>query len=110
VNRRRIELTVILSALVLDALLGWLYSVAEHLVLWHSLYCALANAITLGGDVSPVNGYGYAINTAECILVVPLFAAAISLFSSLITTKDLKIHINKKHDEMREHVTKEMSK
>lgn len=85
VHHRR-ALAVITAAVILDAALGALYSlVTPGLPLWHGLYCALANAVTVGGDVSPVNGRGYAVQAAECSLVVPLFAATLSLFTSGLT-------------------------
>jgi hypothetical protein len=109
-TRRKLELLVITSALALDAVFGWLYGIAEHLPIWHSMYVALANAVTLGGDVSPVNGYGYLLNTLECVLVVPLFAATFSLFTTVLTTADVKAHINRKHEELKDHITKETKK
>jgi NhaP-type Na+/H+ or K+/H+ antiporter len=81
----RTALIVITAALALDALLGLAYSAAQHIPVWHGLYCALANAVTLGGDVSPTTPAGYWVNAAECVLVVPLFAATFSLFTSGLT-------------------------
>jgi hypothetical protein len=109
-TRRTIELAVVGSALTLDLILGSLYSVAEHIPLWHGIFCGLANAVTDGGDVSPTNGFGYAITALEYVLVVPLFAAALSLFSSIVTTKDVKAHVDKRHRELKTHVTDELAK
>jgi hypothetical protein len=109
-NRRKLETWVIASAAALDVVLGILYSVAEHVPLWHGLYCALANAVTDGGDVSPTNGFGYAVNAAEFILVVPLFAATFSLFTTVLTTKDVKAHVDKRHEELKAHVTERTTK
>lgn len=82
----RRAVATITAAAILDALLGALYAAATPgLPLWHGLYCALANAVTVGGDVSPVNSAGYAIQSVECLLVVPLFAATFSLFTSGLT-------------------------
>jgi hypothetical protein len=85
VSHHRLALIVIGSALVLDAGLGVAYAAAMHIAVWHGLYCALANAVTLGGDVSPSNGWAYAVNAAECLTVVPLFGATFSLFTSGLT-------------------------
>ena len=90
-SHRRVALLVIAAALALDTVCGCLYAVAEHLPLWHGLYAALANAVTLGSDVNPVNAAGYVINTAECFTIVPLFAASVSLFTSSLT----EIHVRK---------------
>ena len=85
-SHHRIAVLTVTAALALDVVLGALYSlVTPRLPLWHGLYCALANAVTVGGDVTPVNGAGYAVQAAECALVVPLFAATFSLFTSGLT-------------------------
>lgn len=76
-------LATVAGALVLDAALGLAFAaVTPHLTWWHGLFCALANAVTDGGDAPPVNAPGYAITALEYVTVVPLFAAAFSLFTS----------------------------
>lgn len=81
-SHHRIAAVTVTAAVTLDALLGYLFSVAQHIPVWHGLYCALANAVTVGGDVAPTTPAGYAVTAAECALVVPLFAATFSLFTS----------------------------
>ena len=99
-SHHRLALLTILSALVLDAGAGLAYSAATpHLSWWHGLYCALANAVTLGGDVSPANGWGYLINSIECITIVPLFAATFSLFTSGLTAT----HVRKSERRIKAH-------
>lgn len=97
-SHHRIALIVIAAAAVLDAALGFGYAAAEHLPAWHGLFCALANAVTVGGDVPPTDPAGYAINAAECLLVVPLFAATFSLFTSGLSA----IHIRSIHQRLDE--------
>ena len=92
-SHHRIALIVILAAIVLDAGLGLAFAAAEHLPAWHGLFCGLANAVTDGGDVSPTNPAGYMITAAEYVLVVPLFAATFSLFTSGLSA----IHIRGLH-------------
>lgn len=100
-SHHRIALLVIAAAAVLDAALGLAYAaVTPHLPWWHGLYCALANAVTVGGDVAPANGAGYAITAAECLLVVPLFAAAFSLFTSGLTA----VHVRGAEGRIKRHV------
>lgn len=101
-SHHRIALAVIAAALVLDAGCGLAYAVAEHIPAWHGLYCSLANAVTLGGDVPPVNPAGYAINAVECFLVVPLVAATFSLFTSGLTAG----HVRRSESRLREHISK----
>jgi hypothetical protein len=101
VSHHRLAWLTIGAALVLDTLCGIAYGIAEHIGIWHGLYCALANAVTLGGDVSPVNTAGYVINTIECLTVVPLFAATFSLFTSALAA----VHVRKSEAAIRNHMT-----
>jgi hypothetical protein len=94
VRHNRLALYTIGAAVVIDAVLGALYSeFTPGLPLWHGLYCALANAVTDGGDVTPVNDAGYAIQACEYVTVVPLVAAAFSLFTSALSS----VHIRPLH-------------
>jgi hypothetical protein len=99
VSHHRIALIVIAAALVLDAGLGLGFAAAEHLPAWHGLFCGLANAVTDGGDVAPTNTAGYAVTAAEYVLVVPLFAATFSLFTSGLSAIHIR-GIHKRLDEM----------
>ena len=42
---------VISVALVLDTIFGLCFAAAQHISVWLGLYCALANAVTVGGTV-----------------------------------------------------------
>jgi hypothetical protein len=87
----RIALITIISALVLDAALGLAFAAAQHIAWWLGLYCALANAVTVGGTVVPSTPAGYAVTAAECALVVPLFAATFSLFTSSLSAVHVRL-------------------
>lgn len=89
-KHHHLALAVVGAALVLDTGLGLGYGAAEHIGPWHGLYCALATAVTVGGDVAPYNVAGYVIMTAICITVVPLFGAAFSLFTSALSSVHLR--------------------
>lgn len=89
-KHQHIALITIAIALVLDAALGVAYGLSEHIGPWHGLYCALATAVTVGGDVSPVNVTGYVLMAVVCITVVPLFGASFSLFTSALSAVHLK--------------------
>lgn len=93
-------LMVIVVALVTDFFCGLGFAVAQSIPLWHGLYCALANAVTLGGDVSPTTAWGYGTNAIECFTVVPLFAAALSLFTSGLTS----IHHQESEQHIKQHI------
>jgi hypothetical protein len=77
-------------ALALDVALGVLYGAEEHIGVWHGIYCALATAVTAGGDVNPVNTAGYVVMAVICVTVVPLFGATFSLFTSALTSVHVK--------------------
>lgn len=98
-SHHRIALRVILAALGLDALAGFLFSAVEHLPAWHGLYWALATAVTVG-DVAPVTGWGHVVAAAVCLTVVPLFAATFSLFTSGLTA----VHVDRAEGRIKAHV------
>jgi hypothetical protein len=105
VSNHRAALLVIACALILDTACGFAFAAAEHISVLLGLYCALANAVTLGGDVSPTNGWGYAVNTAECILIVPLFGATFSLFTSGLT----QIHVRGAEKRIKQHLEQRLA-
>jgi hypothetical protein len=91
VKHHHIALVTLAVALVLDVILGVLYAtVTPGMPVWHGLYCALANAVTDGGDVTPANGAGYIIQAIEYATVVPLFGASFSLFTSALSSVHLR--------------------
>jgi hypothetical protein len=92
VKHHHIAMVTIAVAMVLDAVLGVLYAeVTPGMPVWHGLYCALANAVTDGGDVTPVNHAGYIIQAIEYATVVPLFGASFSLFTSALSSMHLRL-------------------
>jgi voltage-gated potassium channel len=89
-------------ALSLDAFLGWLFALVEHISVWNGLYYAVTTASTVGyGDISPTTTGSKVIAVIMMFTVIPLFAAAYSLMTAGLTTGHLKKHIDKKHDETR---------
>lgn len=100
-SHHRVALVTIAAALALDVILGALYSVfTPGLPLWHGLYCALANAVTDGGDVQPANGAGYAVQACEYVTVVPLVAATFSLFTSALSS----VHVRASEQRIKRHI------
>jgi hypothetical protein len=101
VRHHKLAAATIAVALALDVALGLAYAaVTPGLPWWHGLYCALANAVTDGGDVTPANGAGYAIQAAEFVLVVPLFAATFSFFTSGLAA----VHVRESEERVKSHV------
>jgi hypothetical protein len=89
--RPRTALIVLVIAALLDIACGFLYSAAEpRTSAGLGLYCALGNATTDGVCTAPVTVAGHWINAAEFALVVPLFGAAFSLFTGLLTAEHVK--------------------
>jgi hypothetical protein len=80
-----IALITIAAALVLAVALGFAYAAAEHIPAWHGVYCTWMTAVTVGGDVNPVNGTGYIILAIDGVLVIPLVAATFSLLTSALS-------------------------
>jgi len=79
------------------------FSVAERIPFWHGLYVILANAETFGGDVGPSNAAGYACNAVVLLVLIPLFGAVISFFTSGLTETHVKAETAKLHAKMDAH-------
>lgn len=99
-SHHRIAGITVAAALALDVLLGWAFAAVQHVPVWLGVYCALANAVTVGGTVPPSVPWGYGLTAAECALVVPLFAATFSLFTSGLAG----LHVTRSEARLKEHV------
>lgn len=86
----KISFSTMVTAVVSDFVCGVLYAHFQHIPLWHGLYCALANGVTIGGDVSPTTNGGYWVNTVECFVVIPLFVATFTFFTSGLAAVELR--------------------
>lgn len=104
-SHHRIALRVIVAALILDAGCGLAFAAFQHIAAWHGLYCGLANAVTLGGDVTPTTPGGYVVNVIECLTVIPLFAATLSFFTSGLTAG----HVDRAERRIKAHVTDQLA-
>lgn len=99
----RAAVVTIVAAGVTDVVCGLVYAGAEHISAGHALYCAVGNAVTEGACTAPVTAAGHWVNLLEFLLVVPLFAAAFSLFTSGLTgahvrraEKRIKAHVEER--------------
>lgn len=81
-RHHRLAVMVALSALVAAAFLGLGFAHAEHLPWWQGVYCGVADAATVGGNVQPTRPLGYLWSGLACVLAVPLWTASFSLFTS----------------------------
>lgn len=103
----RRAVTVLVAAVLLDLILGLLYSWAERITALKGLYWALTTATTVGyGDITPRSTAGHVIAALAMLTVIPLFAAAFSLVTSGLTTKHVSVvrerveHIIKHHPQI----------
>lgn len=111
-SHHRLAVVTVVTALVLDVACGYLFARFQHIPVWHGLFCALANAVTDGGDVGPTTRGGYAVTAAEYVLVVPLFAATFSLFTSALAAmhvrrseKNVQDRVVAAEERLRAHIT-----
>jgi hypothetical protein len=109
VGHRTLSLIVIAVTLALDVTCGVVFAAAEHIAVWHGIYCALANAETFGGDVSPTTPLGYAVNFTECLLLIPLSGAVLSLATSGLTERHVRRHVQAAVRDIQGHVTAALS-
>lgn len=92
-------------AVALDVACGLLYGAAEHLPAARALYCAVGNAVTEGACTAPATAAGRWVNLAEFLLVVPLFAATFSLFTSGLTGAHVRRHVEASEERLKQHVS-----
>lgn len=65
-------LTLAAAAVLLG---GYLLAAAEHISLWHGIYCSLGTAATVGCDVTPSTGWAQAVSVAVILIAIPALAA-----------------------------------
>jgi voltage-gated potassium channel Kch len=104
-SHRRAMVTIAAAA-VLDTGLGSAFADVEHVSEPHGLYWALTTATTVGyGDIAPHTAAGHWIAALVMLTVVPLFAAAFSLFTSGLT----EVHVAASRDLLTAHVGRELA-
>jgi voltage-gated potassium channel len=100
----RAALVTIAAASVTDTGLGLAFGAADHIGPWRGLYFAVTTATTVGyGDLTAHGWAAHLLAVAMMLLVVPLFAAAFSLFTSGLTAahvrsseKRIKAHLEER--------------
>lgn len=107
-RRRAVKVISVCVALLLADSAA--FSAAEHIPFWHGLYVILANAETFGGDVPPTDAAGYVCNTVVLLVLIPLFGAVISFFTSGLTETHVKAESAKLHDKLDTHHASHMDR
>jgi len=97
-RRRAVKVIAVCLLVLLADSAG--FAVAERIPFWHGLYVILANAETFGGDVPPTNTAGYVCNTVVLLVLIPLFGAVISFFTSGLTEAHVKNETAKLHEKL----------
>jgi voltage-gated potassium channel len=101
----RRALGIMAAAVALDVALGLLFAAAQHVSAGLGLYFAVTTATTVGyGDVSPRGWAPHVIAVAMMLTVIPLFAATFSLVTTGLTSGDIKLHIDKRHGELKDRI------
>lgn len=98
-------LTVLALTVVLDVVLGILYSTANHIPALHGLYCALGTATTVGCDITPVTGFAYVLSAVMMVTVVPLFASVFAFFTSGLTADHVDKVTEVQTSQIKEHLS-----
>lgn len=104
-RQHRRALVVLCATVLLDAVLGTLYGLVDHIGVAHGLYCSTGIATTVGCDVVPVNGPAYVLSTLMMLTIVPLFSSMFSLFTSGLIASHVDDKTDKQTQALKEHVS-----
>lgn len=96
---------VLVITVILDVFLGALVAVADHVPVWHGVYCAVGTATTVGCDLSPKSGWSYALFTVMMLTIVPLFTAIFSFFTTGLTSDHVENVTQRQTAELKEHLS-----
>lgn len=100
-RHHRSALRIVAVTAVMVVALGTLMGTAEHCGPLHGIYCTTGFATTAGCDLQLHGWQAYTLGELSMLLMIPLFAAVFSFFTSGITAD----HIDQRHDQMASHVT-----
>jgi hypothetical protein len=93
---------VITLAVLLDAALGAAYAASMHISTWRGMYYATGVATTSGNSPdTPVGWLPHVLTMLMMTTVIPLVAATFSLVTTGLTAD----HIDRRHEQIADHVT-----
>lgn len=96
-SHHRRAVIIIISALLLDVAAGIWFAIAEHIPATSGVSWALGVATTSGSRFSPVNSTGDTIQDIVQLTIIPLFAAALSLFTTGLTAGAVQTQLDEHH-------------
>jgi hypothetical protein len=100
--RRSTVVKILCLSIFLDMVFGIAFGFAQHVGAWNGLYFATTTGSTVGyGDITPHGWLPHLLSVAIMILVIPLFTSVFSLMTTALTTR----HVDRKHEEMKRHVS-----
>jgi TRAP-type mannitol/chloroaromatic compound transport system permease large subunit len=93
---------VLILAISLDVCLGVGYAFASSIPVWQGLYYATGVATTSGNSPDVPHGWlPYVLSALMMLTVIPLFAASFSLITTGLTAD----HVDRRHHELKAHIT-----
>lgn len=93
---------VLAAIAVLVVAFGALYGAVSHTGVWDGIYFAVVTVTTVGyGDIIPHGWAPHVVALAIMVLIIPAWSAVFSL----LTTGFITARIDKRHEEMKQHVT-----
>ena len=99
-----VRLLVLIIVLVI--VFGAFYGQADHVGALNGMYFAVVTVTTVGyGDITPHGWLPHVLALAIMVLIIPLWSGSFSL----LTSGWIADHIDARHNELKDHVTAEVS-
>lgn len=104
-KQHRAALVTIGTAAIIIVAGGLAFAAADHISPGLGLYFAITTATTAGyGDVIPRSTAGHWIAVILMLTAVPLVAATFSLVTATLTASQVKWHMNRTEERLKQHV------
>lgn len=99
---------LLLAVITADVIAGVIVAAAEHVPVWHGIYCTVGLTTTDGCDIAFHSAATYGVAVIAMVLFVPLWASIFAFFTSGLTTAHMETHLDKVTSEqtrdLKEHV------
>jgi hypothetical protein len=96
-------LRLLAAVIVLVAALGALYGLADHVGALDGMYFAVVTVTTVGyGDITPHGWLPHLLALAIMVMIIPAWTGSFSLLTAGLAAD----HVDKRHDELKDHVTR----